>query len=134
MKKTLILIFLALMSFALMPSGSFAYISDGPSGVPPSIVNPLDYLKSVTKTLPQYQSPRYQGIGTSVPAIPQLQNIKNYLSGTTGGSSQPSTLTLSKNDIAGSLKSVAVLAINLFLIVIQTVAGILKALLPFLGK
>jgi hypothetical protein len=42
------------------------------------------------------------------------------------------TQNLSFDDLTGSLKSVAILAINLFLIVIRVVAGILKALLPFL--
>ena len=43
------------------------------------------------------------------------------------------TENLSASDLPGALKAVAVLAINLFLIVIQVVVGILKALLPFLS-
>jgi hypothetical protein len=75
--------------------------------------NPLDYLK---KDLLE-SAARSIGVGTAVPSL-NFFNTKSFSSG----------------DIVSMLKAVAVLAINLFLIVIQTVAGILKALLPFLSR
>ena len=129
--KILILILLIFAFAAFIPGGnSLAYASttssSGDSGttIPSfnlnSLPNPMDFLNSI-------QSSSF------------LQGIKNFLpSGLTGdnsgNSSSISNLHFSTSDIPGSLKSIAILAINLFLIVINTVAGILKALLPFLGK
>ena len=80
------------------------------------LIDPLDYLDEITKKLPGLQN-----IGTTLP-IPQQFSIQTL---GVGG--------LSFDDLPGALKAVAVLAINLFLIVIQTTAAILKALLPFLS-
>lgn len=115
MKTVRILIFFELLVFLFaLGSNSFAYASDqGPNLPVPSLINPLDYLKEdLLKGAAQST-----GIGTTIPDL-NLLNTKNFSSG----------------DVVSMLKAVAVLAINLFLIVIQTVAGILKALLPFLSK
>lgn len=80
------------------------------------LIDPLDYLDEIIKKLP-----RLQNLGTTLP-IPQQFSIQTL---GIGG--------LSSNDFSGALKAVAVLAINLFLIIIQTTAAILKALLPFLS-
>ena len=42
------------------------------------------------------------------------------------------TKSFSTGDILNTLKAIAALAINLFIVVIQTVVGLLKGLLPFL--
>lgn len=113
MKKNLVLMIslLIILSAALTASRSLGY-SAGSTPLPvPSIIEPLDILKSdlFKNIIPNI------GIGTTIPNL-NLLNTKN----------------LSGGDLTSALKAIAVLAINLFLIVIQTVAGILKALLPFL--
>lgn len=82
----------------------------------PSINDTLDFLKTNDLFKNAAQS---KGIDTSIPKLP---NLKSFLD----------TKDLSFNDVSSSLRSIGILAINLFLIVIQTVAGILKGLLPFL--
>lgn len=136
MKKFILSITLTLFFTIIMSGVSFAYTTNSAAPTLPLLpsVNPVDYLKSI---LPK-TGPSFTGIGTSVPSIPSLQNLKNLLPSSLGGSgiSKPTSNTtgFSTGDIGGSLKAIGVLAINLFLIVIQTVAGILKALLPFLSK
>lgn len=115
MKKNLVLLNLLLVMLlaALTTSHSLAYSSIGSTPLPkPSIIEPLDILKSdlFKNIVPNI------GIGTTIPNL-NLLNTKN----------------LSGGDLVSVLRAIAVLAINLFLIVIQTVAGILKALLPFLS-
>lgn len=82
--------------------------------------------------------------GNSLPNLPGFKlpldlqkGAKSFLSGANTGDGIDfgqllNTKNLSSSDFGTALKAVAVLAINLFLIVIQTVASILKALLPFL--
>ena len=71
-----------------------------------------------------------------LPSLPM--NSRGLFSNTATGSFRDlkllNTEGLSSGNLVSALKSVAVLAINLFLIVIQVVVGILKALLPFLSK
>jgi len=125
MKKILIVVLFSssavLISLFVPTNGSFAYVSSGQSvnaNLPPSpSLNPLDYLKN----LPSLGGVTTQGIGTSVPSLPSFSRFLD-------------TGNLSAGDVVSMLKAVAVLTINLFLIVIQTVAGILKALLPFLSR
>ena len=62
------------------------------------------------------------GATTILPSLPEEKKIKLI-----------DLQNISSDDIFKSLRAIAILAINLFLIVIQVVAGILKALLPFLG-
>ena len=119
MKKFTTILVLVLLTFAF-GKNSFAY-SSSPSLPSPSPANslnrlsdPLDYLNEITKKLPGFKD-----IGTTLP-IPQQFSMQNL--GISG---------LSFNDLPGALKAIAVLAINLFLIVIQTTASILKALFPF---
>lgn len=125
--KIFILTLLIFSFVALIPGGnSLAYTSgSGNPGTTTSSFN-LNSLPNPTDFLNLIQSSQF------------LQGIKNFLpKGLTGDNSGSSSLTnlhFSTSDIPGSLKSIAILAINLFLIVINTVAGILKALLPFLGK
>ena len=96
---------------------SSAYVTSGtPGPVQPFMgINPLNLLNN--NTIKNFVDQR--GSGASLPSFNfNLLNTKN----------------ISSNDIWGSIKAIVSLAINLFLIVIQTVAGILKALLPFLSK
>lgn len=111
------MLLIGLSVFILTASGALAYTSGDSSVSTPSLINPLDLFKS------DLLKGAAQNVGAST-VVPSLSNFKQILD----------TQNLSFNDISGSLKAIAVLAINLFLIVIQTVAGILKALLPFLGK
>ncbi|MBI2063588.1 MAG: hypothetical protein HYT65_01180 [Candidatus Yanofskybacteria bacterium] len=90
--------------------------SSSPIDVLNRLINPLDYLNEITKKLPGLQN-----IGTTMP-IPQQFSMQTL--GVSG---------LSFDDLPSALKAIAILAINLFLIVIQTTASILKALLPFLS-
>lgn len=92
----------------------------------------------------EFFSGSYKNSNNSLPALPNLklpvgskENVKGFLSGTSSDSEINfsrllNTENFSSNDLGSGLKAVAVLAINLFLIVIQTVAAVLKALLPFL--
>lgn len=119
MKKILIILVftVGLPVFVLTISDAFAYTSGNSDTSTPSLVNPFDFLKNdLLKNAAQST-----GISTVVPGLPAFKQFVD-------------TKDLSFNDISGSLKAIGVLAINLFLIVIQTVAGILKALLPFLSK
>lgn len=120
-KKTFILtLFLVVVLLVLTSNKSFAYSLAGDS-LTPSLINPLDYLN--------------KQISTTSPALPNLSGglFKGFISGPASEQFKLlNTQNLSFNDLTGSLKSVAILAINLFLVVIQVVAGILKALLPFL--
>lgn len=130
MKKVTTIFILALFLIFAFSRITFAYPSSGtgreynlpmlssssPIDVLNNLIDPLDYLDQITKKLPGLQN-----IGTTMP-IPQQLSIQ-----TLGISS------LSFNDLPSVLKAIAVLAINLFLIVIQTTAAILKALLPFLS-
>ena len=92
------------------------FSSSSPVNLLNRLIDPLDYLDEITKKLPGLQN-----LGTTLP-IPQQFSIQTL--GVSG---------LSFDDLPGALKAVAILAINLFLIVIQTTAAILKALLPFLS-
>ena len=126
-------LFLIATSLVLFSNRSFAYSSAGDSRVP-YLTNPLDYLNNqVLQNLPGLQN---LNISTAAP-VPSLSKglFKGLISGTASEQFKLlNTKNLSFDDLTGSLKSIAVLAINLFLIVIQVVAGILKALLPFLSK
>jgi len=119
MRKTQITISLGLLILTLvLGKTSLAYISDQNADQSlPSLVNPLDYLKNI----PLQGITQNLGVGTS---IPSLSGLSQFLD----------TKNLSSSDITSMLKAVAVLAINLFLIVIQVITGILKALLPFLSR
>ncbi len=119
MKKIFLslIICLALLSPTFSSASAVAYPADSSSAaVLPSITaNPLNFLNSLTNSIPS-------AIKGSVPAVSGINwDIFRNIS-------------FSSGDIGGALKSILVLVINLFLIVIQTVAGILKALLPFLNK
>lgn len=136
--KKIILSIVGLLFFMILSSNhSFAYTGgvSAPSLPLPS-VNPVNYLK---KTLNNY-APQTQGINMSVPTLQNLRDLKNLLpknlTGGNTGISKPTsnTASFSSGDVTSSLKAIGTLAINLFLIIIQTVAGILKALLPFLAK
>ena len=82
-------------------------------------------------------SPVHAGLLDSLPSIQKYVPTNLNVSGTS--SSVPdikgllNTNDLNSGNLFKMLKAVAVLAINLFLIVIQVVVGILKALLPFLN-
>lgn len=111
LKKTIIsLIFLITLPILLL-GPSFAYADNAiltDSATLDSFGSLKDNLfKNLTSSI---------NIGTTVPSL-RLVNADN----------------LSSADLVSALRSVAVLAINLFLIVIQTVASVLKALLPFLS-
>ena len=108
----ILLVGLPVFIFILTASGAFAYTSETPDTSVPSLINPFDFFKNDALK----NAAQKTGIGTTVPSL-QLLNTKN----------------LSFNDIPGSLKAIATLAINLFLIVIQAVAAILRGLLPFLS-
>lgn len=129
-KFLLTTLLLSVLLLVLSGNNAFAY-SAGESQYDTSSVNPLNYL---TKQL--MPGLKNVNIGTTAPTLPGMSGglFKGFISGT---ASQQFKLLNSSNlsfdDITGSLKSIAVLAINLFLIVLQTVAAILKALLPFLG-
>lgn len=100
-------------------------------------VNPMDYTRSINDMA--NQAVKTQGINTTVPNI-NIPTIKTAAPGSfqsltkTDFGSLINTKNLSFKDTGSILKSIAILAINLFLIVIQTVAGILRALLPFLNR
>ena len=129
--------------FTIMLSGTtLAYTTNSSAPALPLLpsVNPINYL---TKTLSNYV-PQAQGVGTTVPALSSgiTDTFKNLIQqgiNSVGGTSTltnptSSTTNFSTSDIPSALKSIGNLAINLFIIVIETVAGILKALLPFLSK
>lgn len=103
--------------FVLIASGAFAYASGTSDASAPSLINLFDFFKNDALK----DAAQSTGVSTAVPSLPIF---KQFLD----------TKDLSFNDIPSSLKAIAVLAINLFLIVIQAVAAILKGLLPFLGK
>lgn len=109
----ILLVGLPVFIFILTASGAFAYTSGTPNTSVPSSLNPFDFFKNDALK----NAAQNIGVGTTVPSL-RLLDTKN----------------LSFNDIPGSLKAIGVLAINLFLIVIQAVAAILKGLLPFLSK
>ncbi len=116
MKNKSILIFLVglpVFIFILTTPSTFAYTSGTPDTSGPSLINPFDFFKNDALK----NAAQNIGVGTTVPSL-QLLNTKN----------------LSFSDIPSSLKAIGVLAINLFLIVIQAVAAILRGLLPFLSK
>lgn len=128
MKKFTTILVLVLLTFA-SGENTFAYTasdngnldlpmlsSSSPINSLNRLIDPLDYLDEITKKLPGLQN-----LGMTLP-IPQQFSIQTL--GVSG---------LSFNDFPGAIKAIAVLAINLFLIVIQTTAAILKALLPFLS-
>lgn len=120
MKKGFLKIFSVtiLMLVVFAPIHSLAYPVSNTFPVPvPSLIDPLNILKSdlFKNNLPGFGS---LNIGTTMPSL--NLNLLN-------------TQNLSSSDLTGTLKAVLVLAINLFLIVIQTTAAILKALLPFLS-
>ncbi|MBI2063008.1 MAG: hypothetical protein HYT61_02075 [Candidatus Yanofskybacteria bacterium] len=113
MKKNLVytISFLAVIaSIMFVVRYSSAYSINETSLPLPSILNINPFDSDLFKNL----VPNID-LGTTMPNL-NLLNINN----------------LSSNDFVSVLRAVAILAINLFLIVIQTVAGILKALLPFL--
>jgi len=113
MKKKLIPVFLGLLSITFVSNPFNVFASSQNFNLPIPSFNPIDYLKEDL-----FKGAAHSiGVGTTVPSL-DFFNVKN----------------LSSGDIISILKAVVVLAINLFLIVIQTVAGILKALLPFLSK
>ena len=120
MKKDFVLTILiaVIWTASLLSSRSLAY-STTTSNTPllplPSLIDPINVLKNslLKNTTPNLKN---FSIGTTMPNL-NLLNTQN----------------LSGGDLLGALKAVAVLAINLFLIVIQTTAAILKALLPFLS-
>ncbi len=118
-------VFVLFFLIAISNNSAIAYTANNASGVPSSLINPLDFVGGVTKGL---TGPSGIGgnAGTTLPSLSNLNTLTNGISGRLGG--------LSTSDLTGSLKAIASLAINLFLIVIQTVSGILKALLPFLNK
>jgi len=119
MKSKLIFILLVglpVFIFVLTASGTFAYTSGTPDTSVPSLINPFDFFKNDALK----NAAQNTGISTTVPNLPSFNLLD--------------TKNLSFSDIPGSLKAIAVLAINLFLIVIQAVAAILKGLLPFLSK
>lgn len=101
---------------------------------------PLEPLDLLNKAF----SETSKNANTSLPTLPGFKlplgiqkSAKSFLSGANTGNGIDfgqllNTKNLSGKDFGSALKAVAVLAINLFLIVIQTVASILKALLPFL--
>ncbi len=109
----MLLVGLPVFIFILTTSGTFAYTSGTSDTSTPSLINPFDFFKNDALK----NAAQNIGVGTTVPSL-RLLNTKN----------------LSFSDIPGSLKAIGVLAINLFLIVIQAVAAILKGLLPFLSK
>ena len=109
----ILLVGLPVFIFVLTASGTFAYTSGIPDTSTPSLINPFDFFKNDALK----NAAQNIGVGTTVPSL-KLLNTKN----------------LSFSDIPGSLKAIGVLAINLFLIVIQAVAAILKGLLPFLSR
>lgn len=123
MKKPII--FSALIAFSILSisAGSLVRAAgpnvDSAASNLPSFANPLDYLNDLTRGLSGVSNIT-GNVGAAIPGLSKLQD--------------QITSSFSSNDITGALKSFAALAINLFLIVIQTVAGILKALLPFLSK
>jgi len=102
--------------FFILFSNTFTYAAS-------SQINPLNYAKPVNNLI--NNTIKDQGINTSLPSLKnQIQKVKD-----SGG-----VTSLSSSDFISGARSVATLAINLFLTVIQTVAGILKGLLPFLSK
>lgn len=103
---------LALASFLIWPISTFAL------SLPIPNVNPLNYVKPINNLI--NTAAQNQGIGTSIPTLHTRLN------------SLASSKNFSTSDVLAGIKAGAILGINLFLIVIQTVAGILKALLPFL--
>lgn len=120
------------MILVVFSNKTFAYLS-GESQSNASLAEPLNYFnKQLVPNLPGLKS---LNIGTTAPALSNVSEgiLKGFISGTASQQFKLlNTQNLSFNDISGSLKSIAVLAINLFLIVIQTVAATLKALLSFL--
>ncbi len=113
----LLVVGLPVFIFILTTFDVFAYTSGTPDASASSLVNPFDFFKNdALKNAAQNID-----VGTTVPSLPIF---KQFLD----------TKDLSFSDIPGSLKAIGVLAINLFLIVIQAVAAILKGLLPFLSK
>ena len=125
-KKIILTVFTVVIIFSavlITDRSSLAYSTSNTSLTPlplPSLTNPVDALNNFD--ILKNQSNLFKnitpmlGIGTTVPSL----NLLN-------------TSNLSGSDFTSALKAVAILAINLFLIVIQTTAAILKALLPFLS-
>lgn len=119
MKKSFpkIISVIILIMAVFTPIHSLAYPINNTSPLSaPSLIDPLNILKSdlFKNSLPGFGN---FNIGTTIPSF--NLNLLN-------------TNNLSSTDLTSALKAVLVLAINLFLIVIQTVVAILKALLPFL--
>ena len=115
-KKIIFSAVIVLSAIFISSRHSFAYSTTGDVSLTPlpSIINPIEALKNQSNFFKNIVPSI--GIGTTMPSL-NLLNTEN----------------LSASDLPGALKAVAVLAINLFLIVIQVVVGILKALLPFLS-
>ena len=112
----ILLIGLSIFVFVLTTTNVFAYTPGTLNTSVSSLINPFDFFKNdMLKNAAQNT-----GVSTAVPGLPSFNLLD--------------TKNLSFSDIPGSLKAIAVLAINLFLIVIQAVAAILKGLLPFLSK
>ncbi len=133
--KILPLILIAVFALSLVtPNTALAVDSEGFELFElkvPAIPNPLDLFKNDLFK----ESAGSKGIGTTIPSLPELPGFKDIVAGTSKGAFGDllNTDAFSSGDITGTLKAVSILAINLFLIVIQTVAGILKVLLSFLS-
>lgn len=126
-----------IFAVVLFSNFAFAYTADNPA---PTVLpfNPVNRLTNLKTDLFKGTVPS-QNINTSVPtlpSLPNLNNLKNFLpkGGSNGSIKTSSTKSFSTSDVGGGLKSIGVLAIRLFLIVIETVAAVLRALLPFLSR
>jgi len=136
MKKILTLICSCLLIFAFSGSNSFVYAQKDNSDFPLfSLASSLGPVRSNPALLEKER-------GADTPLASRTSNGAGAAATSNGVdlTAVPSfdfsrfldVKAISSGDIISALKAVAVLAINLFLIIIQTIAGILKALLSFL--
>lgn len=126
--KFLFLIFSFIISvciFFAAPRNVLAYSAvSNPSAL--AFVNPLDIFKNDLLE----NAAQQLNVTTEVPS---LTGISRFGLGTQWNIELLDFKNLSGGDAISVLKAIAVLAINLFLIVIQVVVAILKGLLPFLS-
>ncbi|MBI4160686.1 MAG: hypothetical protein HY506_02150 [Candidatus Yanofskybacteria bacterium] len=117
---TIIFIFFAAAAFFITHNFAYAYFDDLSDNSPQDLLQKIPGFKLPKTPFQTHDTgltkPLVDQSGLDVANLGQFLNIKNW----------------SKQDVLSGLKEVAVLTINLFVIVIETTAGILKALVPFL--
>lgn len=109
MKITLIVATILLTIIFLNVKNVFAVSDNLPQGETSRVSEYLGQVENLIKL-------NTRGVDTSLPVVKDLINTNN----------------LSKDDIFKLLKTVGLFAVNIFLVIIQTVADVLRALLSFI--